>query len=140
MLPPVFVFRGEKMNIAKVIERVRALKAGYDVSDEMIISYIDAAEQLILTDIVRGREGEQEIFADYGNYDVNSDREKELFARAPFDVVYEQYAATKIDLLSEESERYLNDMAAFRDTFLDLKRYWWQMHRQVRNYRFHGGV
>lgn len=140
MLPPVFVFRGEKMNIAKVIERVRALKAGYDVSDEMIISYIDAAEQLILTDIVRGREGEQEIFANYGNYDVNSDREKKLFARAPFDVVYEQYAATKIDLLSEESERYLNDMAAFRDTFLDLKRYWWQTHRQVRNYRFHGGV
>lgn len=128
------------MNIAKVMERVRALKSGYDVSDEMIISYIDAAEQMILTDIVRGREGDQSVFDEYGGYDVNTDREKELFAGAPFDVVYEQYATTKIDLLSEESERYMNDMAAFRDTFLDLKRFWWQTHRQVRNYRYHGGA
>lgn len=128
------------MNIAKVMERVRALKSGYDVSDEMIISYIDAAEQMILTDIVRGREGDQSVFVEYGGYDVNTDREKELFAGAPFDVVYEQFAATKIDLLSEESERYMNDMAAFRDTFLDLKRFWWQTHRQVRNYRYHGGA
>lgn len=128
------------MNIAKVMERVRALKSGYDVSDEMIISYIDAAEQMILTDIVRGREGDQSVFDEYGDYDVNTDREKELFAGAPFDVVYEQFAATKIDLLSEESERYMNDMAAFRDTFLDLKRFWWQTHRQVRNYRYHGGA
>lgn len=128
------------MNIAKVMERVRALKSGYDVSDEMIISYIDAAEQMILTDIVRGREGDQSVFDEYGGYDVNTDREKELFAGAPFDVVYEQFAATKIDLLSEESERYMNDMAAFRDTFLDLKRFWWQTHRQVRNYRYHGGA
>lgn len=125
------------MNIAKVMERVRALKSGYDVSDEMIISYIDAAEQMILTDIVRGREGDQSVFDEYGGYDVNTDREKELFAGAPFDVVYEQFAATKIDLLSEESERYMNDMAAFRDTFLDLKRYWWQTHRQIKNYRYH---
>lgn len=125
------------MNIAKVMERVRALKSGYDVSDEMIISYIDAAEQMILTDIVRGREGDQSVFVEYGGYDVNTDREKELFAGAPFDVVYEQFAATKIDLLSEESERYMNDMAAFRDTFLDLKRYWWQTHRQIKNYRYH---
>lgn len=128
------------MNIAKVMERVRAIKSGYDVSDEMIISYIDAAEQMILTDIVRGREGDQSVFDEYGGYDVNTDREKELFAGAPFDVVYEQFAATKIDLLSEESERYMNDMAAFRDTFLDLKRFWWQTHRQVRNYRYHGGA
>lgn len=128
------------MNIAKVMERVRATKSGYDVSDEMIISYIDAAEQMILTDIVRGREGDQSVFDEYGGYDVNTDREKELFAGAPFDVVYEQFAATKIDLLSEESERYMNDMAAFRDTFLDLKRFWWQTHRQVRNYRYHGGA
>lgn len=125
------------MNIAKVMERVRAIKSGYDVSDEMIISYIDAAEQMILTDIVRGREGDQSVFDEYGGYDVNTDREKELFAGAPFDVVYEQFAATKIDLLSEESERYMNDMAAFRDTFLDLKRYWWQTHRQIKNYRYH---
>ena len=125
------------MNIAKVMERVRALKSGYDVSDEMIISYIDAAEQMILTDIVRGREGDQSVFDEYGSYDVNTDREKELFAGAPFDVVYEQFAATKIDLLSEESERYMNDMAAFRDTFLDLKRFWWQTHRQIKNYRYH---
>lgn len=125
------------MNIAKVMERVRALKSGYDVSDEMIISYIDAAEQMILTDIVRGREGDQSVFDEYGGYDVNTDREKELFAGAPFDVVYEQFAVTKIDLLSEESERYMNDMAAFRDTFLDLKRYWWQTHRQIKNYRYH---
>lgn len=128
------------MNIAKVMERVRAIKSGYDVSDEMIISYIDAAEQMILTDIVRGREGDQSVFDEYGGYDVNTDREKELLAGAPFDVVYEQFAATKIDLLSEESERYMNDMAAFRDTFLDLKRYWWQTHRQARNYRYHGGA
>lgn len=125
------------MNIAKTIELTKKLKAGYEVNDEAVIDYISTAEQMVLTDIVRGREGAAEIINSYGDYDLSTNRETELFAPPPYDVLYAQYAATQIDLLAEDGDRYLNDMAVFRDTFTDLKRYWWQTHRQTKNYAFH---
>jgi len=125
------------MTLGKAMERVKALKLGYEVDDEALISYIDAAESMIMQDIVRGRAGEEEATANFSGYDVNTGRDTVLFAPPPFDRLYEQYAATQIDLREEESERYLNDMAAFRDTYLELKRYWWQTHRQKKRYNYH---
>ncbi len=124
------------MTLGKVMERVKALKLGYEIDDEALISYIDAAESMIMQDIVRGREGE-EAADGFNGYDMNTGRETALFAPSPYDRLYEQYAATQIDLREEESERYINDMAAFRDTYLELKRYWWQTHRQKKNYQYH---
>lgn len=123
------------MTLGKVLERIRAQKLGYELDDEALISYIDAAESMIMQDIVRGREGEETV--SFSGYDVNTDRDAPLFAPSPYDRLYEQYAATQIDLREEESERYINDMAAFRDTYMEFKRYWWQTHRQKKRYKYH---
>ena len=139
LLPSVFIFKGSEliMTIAKVLERIKKIKLGYELDNESLISYIDTAENMILNEIVRGREGEAVITANFGGYDVDTDVNTELFAPPGFERIYELYAATQIDLREEESERYINDMAAFRDVFLDLKRYWWQTHRQVKDYKYH---
>jgi hypothetical protein len=133
----VFIhLRGDEMNVGKALEQIKALKHGYDVDDETLISYIDTAEHMILTDIVCGREGDDEVTEQYHGCDLDDGRDTELFAPKPFEQIYAQYAATQIDMIAEDGERYLNDLAVFRDTYLELKRYWWRTHRQKNNYRY----
>ena len=126
------------MTVDKVIETIKAVKCGYDAGDEQLVHYIETAENMILSDIVSGREGDAEMMEQYGGaIDLDNYRERELCAPKPFEDIYVQYAVSQLDLLAEEGERYLNDMAVFRDTFTDLKRWWWQTHRQKSNYNYH---
>lgn len=124
------------MNIAKVIDEVKALKTGYDVGDEQIVRFINLCEALIMNDIVSGRADDDEILLNHKGYELESDRDTELFAKPPYDGIYAQYCAAQIDLLYEDSERYLNDSIVVKNTFRDLKNYWWREHRQKKNHRF----
>ena len=94
------------MTLDKVIERVRKLKSGYDVSDEDIISYINEAEMEIISNVISNREGDNEIVGTYGNYQLDTDRGFELLVPAPYDRIYEAYCAAQIDRDYEEAERY----------------------------------
>lgn len=125
------------MNLSKVIEQVKALKSGYEISHETLVMYINTVEQMILHDIVSGREGDAEILATFSGVNDESDGSTELFAQPPYDGVYSQYCATQIDLLAEDGERYINDSIVFKDTYNQFKRYWWQTHRQKNNYKYH---
>lgn len=126
------------MTVDKVIEEIRAVKNGYEASDEQLLRYIETAENMILQDIIRGREGDTEIRTAYGGaIDLENYHGRELCAPKPFEDIYMQYAVCQLDLLAEEGERYLNDMAVFRDTFTDFKRTWWQVRRQKNNYNYH---
>lgn len=125
------------MTIDKVLDKVRRNKGGYDVDEETLLSYISTVESMILTEIVCGREGDSAFIEEHGDgLDQETDRSRALFAPAPYDNIYAQYCATQIDLLSEDGDRYINDVAVFRDTFLDLKRFWWRGHRQKNRHRF----
>ena len=61
------------MTLDKVIERVRKIKSGYDVSDEDIIRYINEAEMEIISNVISNREGDNEIVGTYGNYQLDTD-------------------------------------------------------------------
>lgn len=63
------------MTLDKVIERVRNLKSGYDVSDEDIISYINEVEMEIISNVISNREGDNYIVGTYGNYLIDTDRD-----------------------------------------------------------------
>ena len=125
------------MNLTKAIEQVRALKNGYNVSDEQIRDYINTAEMQILTEIVSGREGDTELLNTYTGVNSGSDADAELFAPPPYDGIYAQFCAAQIDLLAEDGERYINDSIVFRDSFQGLKRYWWKTHRQKKDFQYH---
>lgn len=125
------------MNLSKALEQVKALKSGYDMSEEMMISYINTVEHMVLNEIVRGREGDDEIFNNYFGVDKDSEGGTLLFVPAPYDGIYAQYCAAQIDLLDEDGDRYLNDSIVFKDTYQSFKRYWWQTHRQKPDYRYH---
>ena len=122
------------MKISKAIEQARALKSGYVLSDEQLRRYIDTAETLILSEIVNGREGDEEILS---TYEPDGSGDRELFAPKPYEDIYVQYCATQIDLLGEEGDRYINDSIVFKDSFQGLKRYWWKTHRQKKSFQYH---
>jgi hypothetical protein len=125
------------MNVSKVLEQVQALKNGYDVSDETITVHMQTLENRILDEIVRGREGERIIREMYGNIDLISNPEHMLFAPPGFEDIYALYCCAQIDLMFEDTERYINDSAVFKDTYNELKKYWWQTHRQAADYKYH---
>ena len=124
------------MILSKVIEQVRALKSGYEVSEEQLRRMINAAEMMILTNIVRDREGDAAVLEEYTGVDMDSEDGAELFAPAPYEDIYAQYCAAQIDLLYEDGERYLNDAAVFHDTYNALMRFWWQTHRQIKRHAY----
>ena len=130
-------FKGENMTISEVIENVRQLKNGYDVTDEQIISDINRVEMNIIYNIISGRQGDNELATTYGNYNLETDRGRELLAPAPYDNIYQQYCISQIDMQYEDSERYENSSALYNNTFMELRAYWYRMHPQKKRYNFH---
>ena len=127
------------MTLDKVIERVRKLKSGYDVSDEDIISYINEAEMEIISNVISNREGDNEIVGTYGNYQLDTDRGFELLVPAPYDRMYEVYCAVQIDRDYEEAERYSVDMSVYNQLRQDFGAFWFRTHPQKKRYNFHIG-
>lgn len=127
------------MTLDKVIERVRNLKSGYDVSDEDIIRYINEAEMEIIRNVISNREGDNEIVGTYGNYQLDTDRGFELLVPAPYDRIYEAYCAAQIDRDYEEAERYSVDMSVYNQLRQDFGAWWFKTHAQKKRYNFHIG-
>ncbi len=127
------------MTLDKVIERVRNLKSGYDVSDEDIIRYINEAEMEIIGNVISNREGDNEIVGTYGNYQLDTDRGFELLVPSPYDRIYESYCAAQIDRDYEEAERYPVDMSVYNQLRQDFGAWWFRTHPQKKRYNFHIG-
>lgn len=64
-----------------------------------------------------------EIFGENAAGLAPLDEETVLAAPHPFDTVYEQYLAAKVDAACGEYERYTGEMAAFNETFAALAAY-----------------
>lgn len=125
------------MTIDKVIENVRRKKAGYNIDDEFIIENINRVEMDLIIRFAEGREGESEVKADFGNYDVHTDRNRKLLAGAPFDLLYETYVCAQVDLEYEDSERYENDLIQYNNLLEEFGIYFCRTHRQKRHYTYH---
>ena len=125
------------MNISKVIDNVKQIKSGYDISEEQIIADINRVEMNIILNIVSGRAGDTEIMNSYGNYDIATDRSKELLVSAPYDTIYQEFCCSQIDLQYEDSERYQNDSIVYNNTLAQFRNYWYRTHCQNKRYKFH---
>lgn len=125
------------MTIEQVIDNVKRLKQDYRVSEEQIINDINKVEMYLIINICAGREGGREIAREYGNYDVQSERDKKLLVTAPYDGIYEAFCCSQIDLQYEDSERYVNDSIVYKDLLSDFTAYWYRTHRQSRRYNYY---
>lgn len=125
------------MTISEVIENVRQLKNGYDVTEEQIIADINRVEMNIIYNIVSGRQGDNEIAAAFGNYSIETDRNTELIVPAPYDNIYQQYCCSQIDLNYEDSERYEISSMLYNNTFVEFRAYWYREHPQKKRCKFH---
>lgn len=125
------------MTIEQVIDNVKRLKRDYAVNDEQIIADINKVEMYIVLNVAANREGGNEIAREYGKYDLQTDRGKELLVPAPYDGIYEAFCASMIDLQYEDSERYVNDSIVYKDLLNDFTSYWYRTHRQTRYNRYY---
>lgn len=125
------------MTIEQVIDNVKSLKQDYQISEEQIISDINKVEMYLLLNVVVNREGGNEIARAYGNYNLETDRSKELLVKPPYDSIYETFCCSQIDLQYEDSERYVNDSIVYKDLLQDFTKYWYRTHRQVNRYKYH---
>lgn len=125
------------MTINEVIENVKRLKEGCDIDEKQLISDINRVEMYVLYNVVSGREGDNEIVTSFGNYNLHTDRDTELFVPAPFDRIYEEFCCGKVDLEYGDDERYANDSTAYNNTLTEFKLFWWKRHRQKKRYQFH---
>jgi hypothetical protein len=125
------------MKIYEVIENVKRLKQGCSIDEEQIIADINRVEMNIIRNITDSRENGKRIREEYGGYDIDTDRNKELIAPAPYDTVYQEFCCSQIDLQYEDSERYQNDSIVYNNTFTELKAFWYRTHRQMRKYKYH---
>lgn len=125
------------MTIDNVIESVKAIKQGYDFEEEEIIRGINDVEMMIINEIVRGREGEDEINSSYGNYTAETDREQELIAGAPYGGMYREYVCALIEMRNQNIELYQMHMICFNNLIEEFKRAFIRTHRQKRNYPYH---
>lgn len=83
--------------------------------------------------------GDNYIVGTYGNYLIDTDRDFELLAPAPYDRMYEVYCAAQIDRDYEEAERYSVDMSVYNQLRQDFGVFWFRTHPQKKRYNFHIG-
>lgn len=121
------------MTIDKVMDHVRKLKEGCEISDEALIEFINRVENQAVAEVMEGREGEPEQTPEY---DLETNRSTVLLIGAPYDSIYESYCAAQIDLRLEDIERYQNGMAVFNSVFREFKHDWIKKHRQKSSYRY----
>lgn len=125
------------MTIIEVIDRIRKIKNGYEISDEDIIRYINEVEMELINNVISNRERDNEIVAKFGNYKIDTDRTFELLVSAPYDRIYESYVEAQIDIDYEEPERYAVDMSVYNQLRQEFSAWWRKTHCQKKKYNFH---
>lgn len=125
------------MTIEQVIDNVKRLKRDYAVDEEQVIADINKVEMYLILNVAVNREGGNEIAKAYGNYDLQTERSKELLVPSPYDGIYEAFCCCQIDLQYEDSERYVNDSIVYKDLLSDFTAFWYRTHRQSRNNRYY---
>lgn len=121
------------MNIQRVIDNVRRMRAGYEITDETAIELINRAEKDVFENIYKGRE---DAPADR-SYSIDTDRSTELSVPEPYAELYQNYIAAHLDLETEDATRYENSAAAYTACFEGFKTFWFRNHKQTRKYQYH---
>lgn len=125
------------MTITEVIDNVKRIKLGSILDNERIIADINRAEEMVLREVVSGREGEEAYMESYGGYDGETSQRKLLLVPAPYDTLYLDYCCAMIEKEQENGERYTNHMLAFNNALSEFKRYFWKQHRQSAVHQFY---
>lgn len=130
------------MTVQQAIERANKMKAGNAVPDEMKIEWLNELEatiydELILTHLhkLNGRWWRMEqgkwAFQKAPVYVPGEDDDTELIAERPYDEIYVYWLMAKIDLFSQELNKYDNDFALFDNQYQRYKRFYNKYHKTV---------
>lgn len=134
------------MTAQQAIERANGMKAGNAVPDNVKLEWLTELDQIIYRDIICTHmhilplEGETSrwwstvngkwVFAPAPTYtDENSG--DELIAESPDDMIYVYWLMAKIDLASQELNKYNNDNDIFENAYGRFRRRYHRTHRPI---------
>lgn len=105
--PPLLHLLGATMRISDIIDRVQREFPGQDIfTDSWIINQLSILDQKIKRDIFDTHECEQRK-EELKPYDFETDRDTELYVKAPFDdILYTDYILAMCNLELKEDDDY----------------------------------
>jgi len=101
------------MKLLSAIERVMLEKPNA-FSESQLVVFINECEAIVQEFL--GVDFEERI-----EYDWSYDREEDLIAPSPYDVIYISFLKAKIDYVNEEYESYANNQAMHEDDMEKFK-------------------
>lgn len=97
------------MTVSQVLDNVKKVKDTSPYEDNLLISYIESIENILLTEI----QGKEETV-------LTSDAS--LSVTGKYKEIYEQYVIALIDAVNLEFDLYNNDIALFEATYENYRR------------------
>ena len=107
------------MTVGQVIENVKNIKDASPYEDDLLITYIDRIENILLTEIQNKPE-------------TTLINDSELSVKGKYKEIYEQYVIAQIDVANQEFDLYNNDIALFEATYENYRRDYIRNNRPVR--------
>jgi hypothetical protein len=102
-----------------VVENVNKIKDTSPYSSDLLRTYIERIENILLTEI-------------QGKKEITLTDNSELSVDGKYKEIYEQYAIAQIDVANQEFDLYNNDIALFEATYENYRRDYIRNHRPTR--------
>lgn len=117
------------MTIQAALDRIDEMKPNKQ-SVELKIGWLSELDGLIHREIILKHEHteQQETF---DGYDMTTDPATELIAPYPYDDIYPEYLAVKIDLQNNELGKYNTDKTMFNNAYDMLSDWWTRNHMPI---------
>lgn len=129
------------MTAQKAIESANQMKAGNAVPDEQKLAWLTELDGYIYNDCVKTHlhdfrfsswwykdENNHWVFRDAPVYTTDNATD-ELIAKAPDEIIYTYWLMAKIDLFSEEFDKYNQDNALFEEAYNTFKKRYHRQHK-----------
>lgn len=115
------------MTLRQVIEAVDALKPN-QYTQAQKVGWLSQCDGAIYSNLVLTHEQEDgAIIGGFAGYD-EGDMDRELIAKAPYDVLYKHYLESRIDLYNKETNNYNNTNALYTAAYTAFAAWYTQNH------------
>lgn len=145
------------MTAQQAIERANEMKQGNVAPDNVKLSWLTELDQIIYDEVIKRhvQEPPKDLFgySEYLFYDedgklkwkpapeyTEDNSGDDLIAEAPDDMIYVYWLMAKIDLYSQELNKYNNDMAIFDNAYQRYKNRYHRDHKPMKGARIKAGV
>lgn len=125
-MSPHFLNGGIIMKIMEVLNRIDEVKPNsYSQSEK--VKWLSALDGIVKTEIIDTHEGGTEEA--FKGYDVDTDLNKDLLIRFPYDDIYLRWLEMQIDYANGEYGKYNNSITMYNTAYLAYEKFYNRTHK-----------